>query len=109
MRECTEDGHKNCDGHPGIFLDPACPILIRGLSSGIVYAKATPQSPDPNEPAKDAVYSHLHEGLGYILTNVVRLEDAQFFLSSDVDGPVPMPGPEENWGVHSYLSEGLNP
>jgi hypothetical protein len=47
LRDCYFSDHKDCLGHPGLLLDPACPLLIRGLSTGIVYAKATPQNPDP--------------------------------------------------------------
>jgi hypothetical protein len=109
MRECHDDNHHGCEGHPGFFLDPACPILIRGLSSGIVYAKSTPQNPDPVEPAKDAVYSHLHEALGYTLSNVVKLEDANYFQASfGEEGQVMTPAARDVQVV-SYLSEGLNP
>ena len=108
LRDCTYEEHTNCEGHSGLLLDPACPILIKGLSSGIVYAKPTPQNPDPMEPAKDAVYSHLHEALGYTLTNVVALEDANYFNASfGADGQIVMPEPDLL--VASYLSEGLNP
>jgi len=107
LRDCTYEKHSNCEGHAGLLLDPACPILIKGLSSGIVYAKPTPQNPDPTEPAKDAVYSHLHESLGYVLTNVVALEDANYFNASfGVDGQIIVPAPD--MVVSSYLSDGLN-
>jgi hypothetical protein len=107
IRDCDDPNHKGCDGHPGFFLDPACPLLIRGLSSGIVYAKATAQNPDPNEPAKDAVYSHLHDALGYAVTNTVSLEDANYFQASmGVDGK-PLPEVVEETRIESYLSEGL--
>jgi hypothetical protein len=108
MRECEVEAHNGCDGHVGLLLDPACPILIRGLSSGIVYAKSTPQNPDPKEPAKDAVYSHLHEALGYTLTNVVKLEDANYFQASFGQEPTLEPWAKDT-AVYSYMSEGLNP
>lgn len=106
LRDCTYEGHTGCEGHVGLLLDPCCPLLIKGLSSGIVYAKATPQNPDPAEPARDPVYSHLHDALGYDITNVVALEDANFFRASyGEDGHVHMPEPDSV--MSSYLSEGL--
>jgi hypothetical protein len=95
------------DGWPGLMVDPACPILWEGLTGGIVYAKPTPQNPDPNEPEKHAVYSHLHEALGYALTNVVRLEDADIFKASlGPDGQVILPA-SPDMQMMSYLTGGL--
>ncbi|TFH66257.1 MAG: hypothetical protein E4G90_04495 [Gemmatimonadales bacterium] len=110
MRECSFKDHGRCDGHPGILLDPACVLLIKGLTEGIVYAKATPQHPDPNEPMKDAIYSHLHEALGYTLRQVVALEDANFFQASfGADGQLIMPEIPQDSQVYSYLMDGVNP
>ena len=39
-------------GKMDLMLDPACPLLIKGLCGEIVYAKGTPGKPDPNEPAQ---------------------------------------------------------
>jgi hypothetical protein len=96
------------DGWPGLLLDPSCPLLIKGLSTGIVFAPATTSNPDPSEPKKDAIYSHLHEALGYVLTNVVRLEDADYFQASvGEDGRIMMSPPPDDIGqVLSYLTEG---
>lgn len=76
------------DGLPGILLDPACPTLIKGLTGEIVYAKGTPANPEPNEPAKEDRYSHLHESLGYIVVNTVTLDNADFFATT-ADGELP--------------------
>lgn len=62
------------DGRPGIFIDPACRVLIRGFSGGITFAAPSPNNPDPMGPAKDEVYSHLHEALGYVVANAVPLD-----------------------------------
>jgi hypothetical protein len=95
------------DGLPGILLDPACPLLIRGLCGEIVYAKGTPGKPDPNEPAKDAIYSHLHEALGYILVNVVTLDNADYFAST-ADGQLPAAELDEDETeiIESYITRG---
>lgn len=94
------------DGLPGILVDPACPILIRGLCGEIVYAKGTPSNPDPNEPAKND-YSHLHEALGYAVVNVVALMHADYW-ATDPTGELPVPelDEEEHEFMSSYLSGG---
>jgi hypothetical protein len=97
------------DGMPGIMLDPACPILIKGLCGEIVYAKGTASNPDPNEPVKDSIYSHLHEALGYALVNTVALDHADYFATT-ADGQLPEAelDEEESEVMDSYLTgEGL--
>jgi hypothetical protein len=94
------------DGWPGLLFEPACPILIEGMFKQIVYQKATQQHPDPLEPAKDAIYSHLHEALGYILTNVVRLEDADYFQGTYGPDGQPILEAEPEMQISSYLCEG---
>jgi len=64
------------DGHPGMLFDPfGCPLLIDGFGGGIVYPDATKENPDPSDPKKDNVFSHLHEALGYGLVQYVPLAD----------------------------------
>lgn len=94
------------DGWPGLLIDPACPTLWTGLVSGLVYAKATEKNPDPSEVALDAVYSHLHDALGYALVNMVQLEDADYLKTSlGPDGQIIMPpGPDVQ--IASYLVGG---
>jgi len=95
------------DGLPGIFLDPACPVLIRGLCGEIRFANGTAQNPSPNEPAKEDTYSHRHEALGYIVTNVVALEHADFFAMGP-DGQIPAAelSGDEIEVMDSYLTGG---
>ena len=94
------------DGWPGLLVDPACSTLWQGLVDGIVYAKATQQNQDPSEPAPHAVYSHLHDALGYAVTNMVQLEDADRFQQSlGPDGQIIMPiSPDMQ--IASYLIGG---
>lgn len=94
------------DGWPGLIFDPACKLLIEGMFTQIVYAKPTPQKPDPTEPAKDAVYSHLHEAAGYVLTNAVNLEDADFFKASFGPDGQPIVPEDGDMQLSSYLAEG---
>ncbi len=109
LRVCTL-GHDKCNGHPGLLVDPACSLLYKGFLSGIVFAKSTNDNPDPREPAKHAVYSHLHDASGYILTNIVKLEDADFFQASfGADGQIIFPELPEQSQMMSYLSDGVNP
>ena len=95
------------DGMPGIMLDPACPILIKGLTGEIVYAKGTPGKPDPNEPVKDSIYSHLHEALGYALVNTVALDHADYFATT-ADGELPPAELDEDESevIDSYITGG---
>lgn len=94
------------DGLPGIFIDRACPILLRGLCGEIVYAKGTATNPDPNEPAKDSVYSHLHEALGYALVNQVALDAAEYMTPSLGEAGVEVEE-ETSERVSSYLTDSL--
>jgi hypothetical protein len=91
------------DGWPGLLIDPACQTLWSGLTGGLVYAKATPQNPDPSEVAPDSVFSHLHDCLGYACTNMVELEDADHLkVSLGADGQIIMP-PGPDLQFQSYL------
>lgn len=70
------------DGNPGLLFDPACPLLISGFSGGIAYPKPTKAHPHPTDPAKDGVYDHVHDALGYGLVNVVPVDEAAPRVSS---------------------------
>lgn len=94
------------DGMPGIFIDRACPILIRGLCGEIVYAKGTASNPDPNEPAKENLYSHLHEALGYGLVNQVALDAAEYMTTTLGEAGVEVEA-ETSERVSSYLTDSL--
>jgi hypothetical protein len=94
------------DGWPGLLIDPACSLLWAGLIGGIVYAKPTAQNPDPSECAKDPIYSHLYDSLGYALCNVVELEDASHLrMTIGPDGELIMP-PGPDMQMASYLVGG---
>lgn len=93
------------DGLPGILLDPACPILHRGLTGEIVYAKGTPSNPDPNVPEKSSVHSHLYEALGYAVVNTVALEQAEYMLQPSEGGMPPMDEDDSEY-ISSYLAGG---
>jgi hypothetical protein len=94
------------DGLPGMFIDPACPFLIRGFTQGgIVYAKGTDKNPDPNEPAVSE-WSHIHDALGYALVNTVALEHADYFAPGP-DGEIHLDlGGDEIEMMDSYLTGG---
>jgi hypothetical protein len=59
------------DGHPGLLVDPSCKDLALGLGGRIVFKKPTKDDPLPDGPAKDGYFEHLHDALGYALTNIV--------------------------------------
>jgi len=92
------------DDKPGILLDPACPVLIRGLCGEIVYGKATEAKPEPSDPASN-FYSHLHDALGYALVNTVALEHAEYFATT-AEGELKMPDLDEEQTevLESYLT-----
>jgi len=91
------------DGWPGLLLDPACSLLWTGLTTGLVYKKATSDNPDPSEVAPHAIYSHLYDALGYAVCNMVELEDAEGLrMTVGPDGHLVMPaGPDLQ--MASYL------
>lgn len=60
---------------PNLLVDPACPILIGGLSGGITFAKPTINNPNPEVPAKDGWFEHVHEATGYALINVCSVKE----------------------------------
>jgi hypothetical protein len=72
-------GNSPESGTPGILFDPACPILIRGMSGGITFPVATPQKPHPDvdEPRKDGYFEHTHDALGYGVIGVVPAVDPE--------------------------------
>jgi len=92
------------DDRPGILLDPACPVLIRGLCGEIVYGKATEAKPEPSDPVSN-FYSHLHDALGYALVNTVALEHAEYFATT-AEGELKMPDLDEEQTevLESYLT-----
>jgi hypothetical protein len=63
------------DGLPGLFVDPACQLMVEGLGGGIAYKKPTAMDPEPQEPAKDGFYEHLHDAAGYPLAQITKLTD----------------------------------
>lgn len=91
------------DGHPGILIDPSCQQLWTGLTTGLVFAKATPQNPDPSEVAPHAIFSHLYDALGYAVCNMVEIQDAEGLkMTIGPDGRFHMPdGPDTQ--IASYL------
>jgi len=63
------------DGLPGLFLDPACRLLINGFNGGISYPEATKMTPQPTQPKRDGFYEHIHDALNYTAINVVPKQD----------------------------------
>lgn len=59
------------DGDRGLWIDPACRDLTLGLGGRITFKKASNADPLPDGPAADGYYEHLHDALGYALTNIV--------------------------------------
>ena len=55
---------------PYLRISPHCKILVEGLSGGIAFKKETDNDPEPEAPAKDGYYEHLHDCLGYAAINL---------------------------------------
>jgi hypothetical protein len=69
------------DGQPGAFFDPACRILIKGISGHITYANPTPSNPVQEKIRKDGYYDHLHEAALYPLPSLVPMSGHKPVLS----------------------------
>lgn len=59
------------DGWPGIVFSKWCPELIAMLMGGLIYKRATPLRPRPEDPKKDGFYDDLNDALTYALVAVV--------------------------------------
>ena len=59
------------DGYPGLWIDPACPLIIKGMSGGIAFPKKSKSGVVSDKPARDGHFEHLHDAMGYGLTQVV--------------------------------------
>jgi hypothetical protein len=88
------------DGTFGLYVDPACTLLVRGLGGGIQYKKATPLNPVPNDPARDGVYEHLHDALRYAIINYVDINDP--LPEPEVEGVQADPRAPVRYGRGSY-------
>jgi len=74
------------DGYPGIWIDPACTLLIKGMGGGIAFPKASKSGVVSDKPARDGHFEHLHDALGYGLTQVVP-----FAEGPSITGVLPEP------------------
>lgn len=88
LRRCSIEAHKvqsgpGCKGHPGMYLDPACYTLIRGLSGGITYPEPTKMKPTPTDPQKDKFFEHIHDAFGYGVTQIVPAADPEELQAND--------------------------
>ena len=78
------------DGKSRLNLSPHCRDLCAGFGGGIAYKKATENDPEPEAPAKDGYYEHLHDALGYGIINLVTVVEE--------GAPQPAQGPvREQW------------
>ena len=59
------------DGWPGIVVSKWCPGVLAMLMGGLVYKRATPLRPRPEDPKKDGFYDDLNDGLTYPIVAVV--------------------------------------
>lgn len=59
------------DGWPGLVISKYCPQIIAMLMGGLVYKRATPLRPRPEDPRKDGFYDDLNDALTYAIVAVV--------------------------------------
>lgn len=70
---------------PSILIDRKyCPIIFGGFSGGFTFKKDTPTQIDPEEPAKDGWFEHLHDALRYLVVGMSTIFEFEFgFLESN--------------------------
>jgi len=102
LRPCAYPEHGACIGHPGVLFDPACPILIEGVTGAIKFAKGTPAKPDPAEPQEDEYYSHPHDAFGYAVTNVISAEEVDWLPGTEQETPEALPTGDTE--IETYLA-----
>lgn len=59
------------DGWPGIVVSKWCPQVLAMLMGGLVYKRATPLRPRPEDPKKDGYYDDINDALSYPIVAVV--------------------------------------
>lgn len=59
------------DGWPGIVVSKWCPEVLAMLMGGLVFKRATPLRPRPEDPKKDGFYDDWNDALTYALVAVV--------------------------------------
>jgi hypothetical protein len=59
------------DGWPGIVVSQYCPQVLAMLTGGLIYKRATPLRPRPEDPKKDGYYDDLNDSLTYAIVAIV--------------------------------------
>lgn len=59
------------DGWPGIVISKWCPQVLAMLMGGLVYKRATPLRPRPEDPKKDGNYDDINDALTYGVVAIV--------------------------------------
>ena len=63
--------YPRADGWPGLVVSKYCPQVMAMLMGGLVFKKATPLRPRPEDPKKDGYYDDINDALTYALVAVV--------------------------------------
>ena len=63
--------YPRADGWPGIVVSRWCPQVMAMLMGGLVFKRATPLRPRPEDPKKDGYYDDINDALTYALVAVV--------------------------------------
>ena len=62
-------------GGARLQISPHCRDLCAGLGGGITYKKESMNDPEPEAPAKDGYFEHLHDAFGYGIINLVSVTE----------------------------------
>lgn len=96
------------DGSPAILIDPSCTTLVAGLAGGLTFGEGTKATPLDDAVAPDPVYSHIHDGLRYLVCGIINVADVKSvrnkaFAKRETEPKPsqrkepPRYGPSENW------------
>ena len=92
------------DGWPGLIVDPSNVQFIEGMRGGFSYPKASKAVPLPTKVRKDGYYDNVHDSVGYVAVQVIKIEPSRAY-GSRVPERHRRPSPE-TYGGDSWAHEG---
>jgi hypothetical protein len=65
---------QRADGTYGMYIDPACVILVRAFAGGFRLPKPTAARPSPETPLRDGLFEHPVDAAGYLVVANIEIE-----------------------------------